>query len=174
MLGDILDKYQSMPFAKDATTVEFNGATAQNIAGTAAPTFSSLKINGAGVTLAGSVNATVNATLTLLSGNLTTGSNALVVASSGTVSRTGGHVAGNLRKSVATGSNVARTFEVGSGVDYAPMAVSFASVTTAGSLTASTTGSAHPSLSTAGIDQIKNVNRSWTLTNSGPVLGPGG
>ncbi|HMG76859.1 MAG TPA: hypothetical protein VK582_25530, partial [Pyrinomonadaceae bacterium] len=146
-------------------TVEFAGAAAQ---GTGAVTFGGLKINNSsGVTLSG--NATVNGTLTLSSGNITTGSSRVIVSSTGTVSRTSGYVFGNLQKYAATGAT-AMTFEVGDASNYTPVNVSFASVTNAGDLTVSTTSGDHPNLTNSTIIPSRSVNRYWTLTNSGIVF----
>ena len=143
-------------------TVEFAGASAQ---GNGANTFGGLKINNSsGVTLSG--NATVNGTLTLASGNITTSSNKVIISSTGIVSRTSGHVVGNLQKNVATGAT-SLTFEVGDASNYTPVDVSFASVTTAGDLTVSTTSVDHPNIGSSTINAAETVNRYWTLTNSG-------
>ena len=122
--------------------------------------------NANGVTLSGG-NLTVSGTLTLTSGNVTTGANTLAIGSAGTVSRTSGHIVGKLQKNVATGSNVSRTFEVGTGGDYAPVTVLLASVTGAGNLTATTTAGDHPNVGTSGLNTSKTVNRYWNVTNSG-------
>ncbi|MDQ3950333.1 MAG: hypothetical protein M3282_08295 [Gemmatimonadota bacterium] len=144
-------------------TVEFAGASAQ---GTGANTFGGLKINNAsGVALSGSV--TVNGVLTLTSGNITTGPNNVIVSSTGMVSRTTGHVVGNLRKDVATGAGTTKTFEVGDAGSYTPIIVAFASVTTAGTLAASTTTGDHPGIGSSDIEAARTVNRYWTLTNGG-------
>jgi hypothetical protein len=122
--------------------------------------------NANGVTLAGG-NLTVTGTLTLTSGNVTTAGSTLAIGSAGTVSRTSGHVVGNLQKNVATGANVSRTFEIGTGVDYAPVTVLFASVTGAGNLTATTVAGDHPNVASSGLNTSKSVNRYWNVTNSG-------
>lgn len=146
-------------------TVEFAGASAQ---GNGANTFGGLTINNAsGLTLSG--NATVNGTLTLASGNITTGSNNVIISSTGSVSRTSGHVVGNLQKNVATGAT-SRTFEVGDASNYTPVDVSFVSVTIAGNLIASTTPGDHPNIGASTILSSKSANRYWTLTNSGIVF----
>ena len=125
--------------------------------------------NANGVSLAGG-NLTVTGTLTLTSGNVATGASTLAIGASGTVSRTSGHIVGNLQKNVATGSNVSRTFEIGTGGDYTPITTLFASVSGAGNLTATTAAGDHPSLGTSGLNTSKSVNRYWTATNSGVVF----
>jgi fibronectin-binding autotransporter adhesin len=144
-------------------TVEFAGASAQ---GTGANTYGGLKINNSnGVTLAG--NVTVNGTLTLASGNITTSSNKVIISSTGSVSRTSGQVVGNLQKNFGIGSSVSRTFEIGDSSNYTPVTVMFASVSVAGDLIASTTAGDHPNIGTSTFVTTKTANRYWTLTNSG-------
>ncbi|MBI4547846.1 MAG: hypothetical protein HY707_07700, partial [Ignavibacteriae bacterium] len=146
-------------------TVEFAGSAAQ---GVNTNTFGGLKVNNAsGVTLGGDV--TVNGTLTFASGNLTTNGNKVIISSTGTVSRTSGHVVGNLQKNVATGAT-SKTFEIGDATNYTPVNVSFANVTTAGDLTVNTTTGDHPNISTSDVNPSKSVNRYWTLTNAGIVF----
>ncbi|MBK7257969.1 MAG: hypothetical protein IPI01_09245 [Ignavibacteriae bacterium] len=74
---------------------------------------------------------------------------------------------GRFQKNVATGANVTRTFEIGSGAVYAPATVVFSSVSTAGNLVASTATGEHPDIANSGLDASKDVNRSWTITNNG-------
>jgi len=146
-------------------TVEFTGAAGQ---GNGSNSFGSLKINNSsGVSLSGSI--TIDGILTLASGNITTGSNKVIVSSTGSVSRTSGYIFGNLQKNVATGAT-AETFEIGDASNYTPIDVSFSSVTVAGDLTASTSTGDHPSISSSTINTAKTVNRYWTVTNSGIVF----
>lgn len=127
--------------------------------------------NAAGVSLAGAATVfTVGGTLNLASGNVTTGAKTLAIGASGAVVRTGGHVEGRLQKNVATGAPVARTFEVGTGTGYAPVDVTFASVGTAGTVTAMSTAGDHPDLGTSDLDANKTANRYWTVTNGGVVF----
>jgi hypothetical protein len=155
-------------FTASTSTVTLNGSSTQTIAGATATAFNHLTINNAnGITL--SVSPTVNGTLTFTSGKVTTGSNTLIISSTGSVSRTSGHVVGNLQKYVATGGT-ARSFEIGDASNYTPVDVSFGNVSTAGTLTASTTSGDHPNIGTSGIDASKSVNRFWSMTNSGIVF----
>ncbi len=141
--------------------------TASQVTGTGLPSSpTGLTINNvAGVTLTNS--ATVTGTLTFTLGNLITGANTITIGPAGTVSRTSGHVVGRLQKNVATGAAVSRSFEIGTGADYTPIDVTFASVTTTGTLTATTTAGDHPNIASSTIDPTKSVNRYWTITNGG-------
>lgn len=151
-------------------TVTFNGTSAQSISGSAATTFNNLTLNNSnGLILGGSVNAAVNGVLNFTSGVITTGTNKIIIGSTGSVTRTSGHVFGNLQKNVATGTNVNRTFEIGdaSSANYTPATLNFASVSTAGDLVVKTISGDHPSIASSNLIATKSVNRYWTLTNSG-------
>jgi hypothetical protein len=124
--------------------------------------------DAAGVQLGGSgIIYTVAGTLDFANGNLVTGTNTAAISSNGSVMRTSGHVVGSLRKNVATGTNVQSAFEVGTGADYAPVEVQFASVDAAGTLRATTAAGDHPNLATSDLDPNKTANRNWTLTSTG-------
>lgn len=151
-------------FTNTNTTIRFNGTGAQTVSSTG--NFNSVTVNKASGAISLSSNITVNATLTLTSGNITTNANTLIIPSSGTVSRTSGHIIGNLQKNVATGSP-SRTFEIGDATVYSPAALTFASVTVAGNLVASTTTGDNSDVLNSGINPNKSVNRFWTLTGSG-------
>ncbi|GJQ20529.1 MAG: hypothetical protein HBSIN02_08840 [Bacteroidia bacterium] len=145
--------------------IEYNGSGVQTVQ---ALTYHDVIINNAaGVALNGTI--TVNNTLTLTAGTITTGSSTVVIGPAGSVSRTAGHVAGNLAKYIPTGSPTP-TFEVGDGASYTPVMLSFASVSGAGTFTVSTTAGDHPQILTSSIDAAKSVNRYWTVTNSGTVF----
>jgi len=147
-------------------TVRYSGASAQTLS---ALTYGSLTIaNASGVTSAGAV--TVNTTLTLTSGNITTGANTVTIGSSGTVSRTSGHIVGKLEKTIPAGSPTP-TFEIGDASYYTPVNLSFASVTLSNTVTVSTTSIDHPNIGTSDIDVALSVNRYWTVTNNGVTFG---
>lgn len=159
-------------FTPGALTVTFSGALAQSMTG--ATTFNNLTMNNAtGLTI--NSNATVSSVLTLTSGNITTGTNTVIIPAAGSVTRSSGHVAGYLQKNVAVSAGaISRTFEIGDATTYAPVNLTFASVTTSGNLTANTTTGDHPNTSTypaaSGLDVFNSVNRYWTVSNSGIVF----
>lgn len=169
--GNLTDNGNFTP-ATGNRTVTFNGAAAQTLNGTAAnTTFYRVTLNNAsGLTIGH--NATVNNLLTLTNGRVTTGANTVILPSGATLSGAAAtrFINGRLQKYVATGLNRTVNFEVGSGTTYARVTTVFASVTTAGSVIASTTAGDHPNLGTSLIDVTKSVNRYWTLTNSGVVF----
>lgn len=152
----------------------FNGSAAQTLTG--ATTFTNLTLNNAtGLTINNDLTVTTAAagTLTFTSGVITTGANKVVVAracnNAGTITRTSGHVAGNIQLSFPTGSNISCTFHTGDTTTYRPINVTFASITSAGSAIGTSSQSAgdHPNIATADIDATRSVNRYWTLTNAG-------
>lgn len=152
----------------------FNGTAAQSITGVTS--FYKLALsNASGLTLNNSV--TVSNVLTLDSGVITTGSSNTLITSAdctASVSRTSGHVAGNLQKRIPTGGPITCTFEIGDATTYRPVALTFASVTTAGNLTGAVTQAAgdHPDTTSnaSGIDGTRSVNRYWMFANSGVVF----
>src|SRR5439155_18012364 len=149
------------------STTEYNSATAQSRP-TGFTTYDNLTANNAaGVSLG--ATTTVGGTLALTAGNVTTGPNTLELAAGGSVARTAGQVVGNLQKVIGTGASSA-TFEIGSATAYAPVNVSFGTVTTSGTLTASTTSGDHPSIGASAISSGRSVNRYWTLGNGGTVF----
>lgn len=145
-----------------AGTINFTGAAAQNVP---AGTYNNFgDSNGAGVTLTG--NTIVNGVLTLNGGNLNTGVNLLTIGPSGTISRTAGHILGNVEKIfAATG---AFTYHVGTATGYSPLAVNITALATNPSnlrVTANDgTAPASPALSDA-----LTLDRYWTLTETGDL-----
>ncbi len=118
--------------------------------------------------------STSNGVLTLTSGSLITGGNAVIINSGGTVSgaSASSFVVGNLRKQIDANGTLVRTFEVGTGTSYAPVEVTISGGSgskTDGSkfLTVSSTAGEHPNVATSTLDPCKDVNRYWTLTKGG-------
>ena len=159
---------QSGTFTANTSTVNYNGSSAnQTVQG--AITYYNLQLSNGSTKLLQVGNATVSNVLTLTSCTITTNAYSIIVSSTGTVSRTSGYVIGNLNLYFATGAT-SHTFDIGDGSAYTPVTVSFASVTTAGTLTASTTTGDHPQISSSGLNSSKTANRYWTLTNGGIVF----
>ena len=141
------------------------GASGQAVGGTSSTTFTNLTIaDAAGITLGDDVR--VNGVLTLTSGVITTGARVVYIPSGGSVARTSGHVNGNLRKFVATGSPSV-TFEVGDATNYSPALVAFTDVTAAGDLTVSATAGNQPQLGSSTLDPTRMAHRYWTLERPG-------
>ncbi len=147
----------------------YNGSVAQ-VTGNGFPAdCNNLTINNAaGVTL--SSNHAVNGVLTLTSGNVITGVDKLAISSTGSISRTSGHIFGNLQLHIPTGSGVTRTFHIGDASNYTPILFTAGIVTDVGELTATVNPVEHSQIATSGIDNAKSVNRYYTFTNNGIVL----
>lgn len=150
-------------FTASTSTFNLLGSSVQNLTG-ATSFYRLTQNNSAGVVLAS--NITVSNTMTFTSGNLSTGSNSLIIAAGGSVSRSSGHVIGSLQKNVASGANVSRTFEVGDANAYAPLTLVYASVSVAGNVVVGTTTGEHADAGNGGFDTAQDVNRYWTVTNA--------
>ena len=155
-------------------TVVLDGAATQTIGGLAVTMFRNLTVdNPAGVTLSQTASVSGAAPgLRLLQGNVTTGSQALVITATGSVTRTSGHIVGNLTKQVSSDGTVVRTYEVGTASEYAPVDVTLHGVTGSGpggvqTLTVAAKPGDHPSLATSGIDPTRSVNLHWSLLRGG-------
>ena len=120
--------------------------------------------NGAELSL---TNLTVNGTLTFTEGLIISTTNKVILGTAAAVSRTLGHVVGNLQKSVATGSVRTNLFEIGDAANFTPVSLIFSNVTVAGSVTARTTPGDHPDILNSGVSATRGVNRFWTLTRTG-------
>ena len=156
-------------FNTAGSTFYFNGTAAQTIGGTTASAFNNVIIDNSsgGVYLSG-LDATINGTLTFTSGVLNTSNNKVILSSTGSVSRSSGHVYGNLQKHFKS-SDLSHTFEIGDATEanYTPVLVTFTGVTSEGDLIATTLNQNHVNLGSATFDPTHTVHRTWTLTNSG-------
>ncbi|UEG49487.1 hypothetical protein LK994_12670 [Ferruginibacter lapsinanis] len=173
--------YASRSFSSGGN-YEYVGSAVSMVTGTALPTtVHNLTINNSnGVTL-NNTGATVtianngtNGTLYLTSGifNTITNSGIVIVPQNQSVSRTSGWVYGSLQKYVSASTN----FEVGDATYYTNVNLNgTTSITTPGLFTVKTnTATEHPNIATSDIDQTKDDNSYFTLTNSGPVTFNGG
>ncbi|MBI5218512.1 MAG: hypothetical protein HY958_06230, partial [Bacteroidia bacterium] len=160
----------SATFTYSTGTVIFTGtATPQTISG--ATTFYNLTINKASnnVTLNSNITVANAGTLTFTKGNIVTGTNYVIIAAGGTVSGAAqgtGWVQGYLQKNIALGGPVLRDFEVGGASVYAPVNMTFASVTTAGNFIVKNYDGDHSQLASSNIYIDSSLNRYWRLTNS--------
>jgi subtilisin family serine protease len=152
-------------FTARSGTVTMNGSNVQQMSG--ATTFYNLTLNNPSGLIINSAE-TVNKTLNLTSGNITTGSNKVIIAAGGVVSCISGYIIGNLQKNVAAGAST-RTFEVGT-ENYNPVTVAFNNVAIAGDLTAQAIAGQHPDIGSSLIEPGRDVNVYWTLTNSGIIF----
>ena len=160
-------------FNAGASNIQFNGSIAQVIGGSKITTFNKLTVNNPTVVSLNNVDAIITGTpdaLTFSNGRFTTGAKKLIIGAGGiTGASATRYVFGNLQMAVATGTTT-RVFEIGDAAIYAPVSVVFNAVTTAGNVTAFTTGTEHPNILSSTIDETKSVNRFWTLTNSAVLL----
>ncbi len=168
--GNVVNNFSATPFTGTTGVFQVAGVSPQTLGGSFPTTFTRLTMNNpAGLTLGS--NATVTLGLILTNGEIVTGANSLALSTtSTTITRTNGYVNGNFTKPLAAGSNQTKVFEIGSGTGYAPVSLTFASITTAGSLTASTVGSEHPDILNSGLDAFMDVNRYWSITNNALVF----
>ncbi|HEX8517709.1 MAG TPA: PKD domain-containing protein [Bacteroidia bacterium] len=159
-------------FTPGTGTVTFNGTALQTIGGSVVTAYRNLTINNAsGVTL--SLNTSIAGVLNFSAGVINTGVNRVIITATGSVTgaATSRFVNGFLQKNIATGNNIARTFEVGNGTsNYLPINLLFANVSVAGNITASVNDLDHPSIASSCIDPSKSVNRYWRLTNAGTTF----
>ncbi|MFA6457430.1 MAG: hypothetical protein WCW40_11455, partial [Bacteroidota bacterium] len=150
-------------FIPNSQSVTFNGLSIQNLTG--ATTFDSIIINNSSnLNLFNSID--VASFLDFQNGNIVTNGNSVTLDSTATFSISSGYINGNLVQTIPTGSNVTRTLPIGDASYYTPVQVTFANVSAPGNITASTSV-AGAELTGSFIDALKNVNRYWTLANSG-------
>lgn len=114
----------------------------------------------------------INSSLQLTSGILDAGSQTVIVNNGASITggSTASHIKGNLRRSIPAGTNPSVDYPVGDGVVYAP--VSFTangSVTSAGAVTIQSIAGESVNIGTSGINQNRNVNRYWRVTENTTV-----
>lgn len=146
-------------FTPNGRSVTFGGVAP---ALTGPTVFDGMTVNLSGTELTLNDDVTVNAVLSLQNGLVTTGANKLSIGTGGSVSRSYGHINGKLKKPFPVGTGGSALFEVGDAADYAPVEVTFGTVTVAGNVTASTSTTG-PDLNGSFIDPAKDAGRYWTL-----------
>lgn len=158
-------------FTNTNSTILFNGTDDQKIQ-TIAP-FNNVTLNKIFGSLSISNDITINKTLTFAKGTIRTGSNKVIIASSGNISGAGptkGWVFGNLQKNIPVGSSVSQLFEIGDSLNYTYANILFSNVTTAGNVIAGVTPTDQPQSYYSAIDPGKSVNRYWTVKNAGAAF----
>lgn len=127
---------QGATFIEQSGTVEFAGTSDATITNSLVETFNNLTFNktgGAGVTLNNNVIVSGAGTLTMTSGNITTGSNRLTLgisaASVGTLSRVSGSVVGSFERWCNAASPTTWLFPVGTASSYRPALITFNNLT---------------------------------------------
>ena len=151
-------------FTAGTSTVTFNGSSAQTIP---AVTFYKLKVSN-NSSLAG--NVTVSVQLTLSNAIITTGSNTLNIPSGSSISgaSSSAYINGNLEMNFSSGV-LSQVYTIGTSTTYTPVTLTFTSVTTSAGITISGTNGDEPHIATSPIDATANVNRYWTITNTGGI-----
>ena len=175
--GNWTNNGTSANFFPNNRGVFLNGSGTQTISGTNAsfPAFPYLLIEKASGSVVLGRDVQVTAQLTFTSANtavLDAATYTMYVSGNATtaIDRQGaGHVVGNLRRAVATGTNT-YTYPVGDATNYTPVSTALNNVTVAGSITAKSNAGDHPQIASSGIDGSKSVNRYYTLTNTGATL----
>lgn len=126
-------------------------------------------IQNTGTELILNADKTINGALTFLDGGIiTTNSYKIIIPSTGNISNTSGHINGNLRRYVPTGSVTSFNLPIGDATNYTPVSIDFAgTVTGTGYLDASTAVIGAAPAVASGLSQTKYLNRKWTVTNSG-------
>ena len=147
-------------------TIVLNGSSQQIINGSLS--IPNLEINNSnGVSIG--TNITITNLLTLTSGNISTGSYKVIIATGASISRTSGHIIGNLQKNIPLG-HPTTFFEIGDDNYYTPLEISFNSVTTSGDVTVNTSVGQPTDFTYSDLNGSKRVNRKWSISNTGTVF----
>ncbi len=144
-------------------TVIFDGSALQTISG--GETFRNLTLNNnAGLALDNS-DVTINSSLTLSSGKITTGANTLFIGSAGSISGAAAtkYIEGKLARTFASFASLA--FPIGQSGNYRPLTVDLASVTGTPTLTAQVIAGSLPGSIPANSSLFDT--RYWSVTASG-------
>ncbi len=129
--------------------------------------FRTLNIDNGG-TIFNFINTTFRVSFSsgFVAGQVNLGSNVLKLLAGANVTRTNGFVSnGSLELNFPIGANVARTYFFGSNNGYGPVILNFPTVSTAGDFRISLTNSDNPQISLGCINDLKSINKNWTLNN---------
>ncbi len=160
-------------------TIVFNGSGNQSYTGggTISGIINITVNNSAGLTLTTSV--TFPATLSMTTGNISTGVNTLTLGTStsnlGTLSYTSGTIVGNFRRWFAAGTVSNVLFPIGTSTNYRPASISFTSAPSVGGtltafLTSTDPGTAGLPIDDSGTSVINSGKEGYWTINSGDGL----
>ncbi len=156
-------------------TVEFSGNSNKELTNVNNQGFYNLTINKSNSRVDVTDNSvTVANNLNFTSGVLNTRlySQTVIVDNGATVSRTSGHVDGEMRKYLSTGDLALVRYEVGYGTDYTPVDIDVnGTAGTAGFIGVVSNDGDHPEFLTSALNPDKNVQRYWSLNSYGFDLG---
>jgi|GEM_PF-6420732 len=151
-------------FSGATGTVTYNGSVSQAIF---PASYNNLSLNNSsGFTMA--ANVTVGGTLTLTSGIVSTGANAMILSSGATISGASStrYINGSLQQHIVSQASLA--WPVGDVSNYTPVTIGFTNITSQGDILVNdTAGSMPAAFSSAPVSSTKYVNRFWTINNTG-------
>ncbi|WP_338848468.1 DUF6701 domain-containing protein [Massilia sp. W12] len=116
-------------------------------------------------------DVSIGGVLTLTNGSIDSNGRTLTAVAANcasAVTRTNGFVNGFLRLAHPSGSS-ACTYPLGSATGYAPVTMNF-TASSAGTLTVASLGAEHPQISSSSIDSTRNVNRYYSIWQSGDTV----
>ena len=150
-------------FTPATSQVNFIGSATQTIGGSIATTFNNLSIaNAAGVTLTSS--PTVNATLNLSNGLVTTGANTITVIAAGNITNASAssYINGKLARGFASAGS--KIFPTGKGGNYRPLTFNFTALNAATTITVEQFEAALAGALPANVTLF--TDRYWDITKS--------
>ncbi len=143
----------------------FAGTASHGISGVG--TFGNLIINDVlGATITNDL--TVNGQLSLTSGVILGGAYKVII--NGNVVQTAGWVNGTIQRAITAGTGSTIVFDIGDATYRTPATITFANVSTPGTVTINSTSGDHPQISGSEIDQTNSVNRYWTISKNAIVF----
>ncbi|MFZ4796506.1 MAG: T9SS type A sorting domain-containing protein [Bacteroidia bacterium] len=150
----------------NSQTISGSGVFRNNATSTTAE-FTTLVLNNGGTTFnLGSSTLRFATALTLTSGQVNAGTNVLKIPATAAINRTNGYLtAGGLELNFALGTNISKTYFVGSSNGYSPTILTFPIVTTAGDVRLTLTNTDHPQISAGCFDNTKSINKNWNINN---------
>jgi DNA/RNA endonuclease G (NUC1) len=155
---------QTLNFNPSAgATLNLSGGSTQTISGLGTLSTNANQIfnvsNANGISLQKDI--TINGSLVLTSGNITATSNTLTISSTGAVSRTSGHIIGNLQRGFPGAGS--KTFDVGTANGYSPVTLNATAGTFPANVTVKATQGPQPNFP----NPSKALQRYWTLAATG-------